>query len=230
MAVDTTNSYSAGLIPYANSGFDPSMKPGYLPDVTGGQIVAGAGLLSAYGASQAAKAAAINQQTSYLLQSRDTLAVAQVRADMSEQYAAIQAGRTLKRADMEAQNYTIAGNSLLKNMRATNASIRARAAASGVVLGEGSFQNVIGQNVQNVMQDVNIADLNALTAKVLGFEDASAMMQSTDIQNTLSLYSARGQAGQLAFAGSSARKTGGILADATLINATASAYKTYTDN
>ena len=229
MAVDTSNSLSYGLVPYATSGFDPSMKPGYLPDVTGGQIVAGAGLLSAYGASQAAKAAAINQQTSYLLQSRDTLAVAQVRADMSEQYAAIQAGRTLKRADMEAQNYTIAGNSLLKNMRATNASIRARAASSGVVLGEGSFQNVIGQNVQNVMQDVNIADLNALTAKVLGFEDASAMMQSSDIQNTLSLYSARGQAGQLAFAGSSARKTGGILADATLINAAVPAYKTYTD-
>ena len=227
MAVDTSNSLSYGLVPYATSGFDPSMKPGYLPDVTGGQIVAGAGLLSAYGASQAAKAAAINQQTSYLLQSRDTLAVAQVRADMSEQYAAIQAGRTLKRADMEAQNYTIAGNSLLKNMRATNASIRARAAASGVVLGEGSIQAVQRENVAATMRDVGISDLNALTARVMGFEDASAMLESTDYQNMISLYSARGQAGQLAFAGSSARKTGGILADATLINAAVPAYKAY---
>ena len=196
---------------------------------TPGQTVGVAGLIGAYGASEAAKAAAINQQTSYLLQARDTLAVSQVRAEFSEQYATIQAGRTLKRADMEAQNYTIAGNTLLKNMRATNASIRARAAASGVVLGEGSFQNVISQNVENVLRDVNIADLNALTAQVLGFEDASAMMQSTDIQNTLSLYSAGSQAGQYTFAGSAARRAGGILAGATLTGALAPAYKTITD-
>jgi hypothetical protein len=229
MAVDTSRSLSGGLIPYMASDFNPAMKPSYLPDVTAGQGVAGAGLISAYGASQAAKAAAINQQTSYLLQARDTLAVSQVRAEFSEQYATIQAGRTLKRADMEAQNYTIAGNTLLKNMRATNASIRARAAASGVVLGEGSFQNVISQNVENVMRDVNIADLNALTAQVLGFEDASAMMQSTDIQNTLSLYSAGSQAGQYTFAASAARRAGGILAGQTLTSALAPAYKTYTD-
>jgi hypothetical protein len=69
------------------------------------------------------------------------------------------------------------------------------------------------------MRDVGIADLNALTARVLGFEDASAMLESTDYQNMLNLYSARSQAGQLTFAGSSARKTGGILANATLLRA-----------
>lgn len=187
--------------------------------LTPGQTVGIAGLIGAYGESQAQQASAINQQTSYLLQARDTLAVAEVRADMSEQYATIQAGRTIKKAEIEAQNYQIAGNSLLKNMRATNAAVRARAAASGVVLGEGSVQGVQRENVAATMRDVGIADLNALTARVLGFEDASAMLESTDYQNMLNLYSARGQAGQLSFAGSSARKTGGILANATLLRA-----------
>ena len=187
--------------------------------VTPGQAVGVAGLISAYGEAEAQKAAAINQQTSYLLQARDTLAVAEVRADMSEQYATIQAGRTLKKAELEAQNYTIAGNTLLKNMRATNAAVRARAAASGVVLGEGSVQAVQRENVAATMRDVGISDLNALTARVMGFEDASAMLQSTEYQNMLNLYTARSQAGQLSFAGASARKSGGILAGATLTRA-----------
>jgi hypothetical protein len=187
--------------------------------LTPGQTIGIAGMIGAYGESQAQQAAGINQQTGYMLQARDTLAVAQVRADMSEQYATIQAGRTLKKAEIEAQNYTIAGNSLLKNMRATNATVRARAAASGVVLGEGSVQGIQRENVAATMRDVGIADLNALTARVLGFEDASAMLQSTEYQNTLNLFSARSQAGQLEFAGSTARKSAGILANATLAKA-----------
>ena len=187
--------------------------------VTPGQMVGAAGFIGAYGESQAQQAAAINQQTGYMLQARDTLAVAQVRADMADQYATIQAGRTIKKAEIEAQNYQIAGNTLLKNMRATNAAMRARAAASGVVLGEGSVQAVQRENVAATMRDVGIADLNALTARVLGFEDASAMLQSTDYQNTLNLYSARSQAGQMEFAGATARRAGGILANATLAKA-----------
>ena len=187
--------------------------------VTPGDVTGVAGLIGAYGEAEAQRAAAINQQTSYLLQARDTLAVAEVRADMSEQYATIQAGRTLKKAELEAQNYTIAGNTLLKNMRATNAAVRARAAASGVVLGEGSVQAVQRENVAATMRDVGISDLNALTARVMGFEDASAMLQSTDYQNMLNMYTARSQAGQLNFAGATARKSGGILAGATLARA-----------
>jgi len=187
--------------------------------LTPGQTVGIAGLIGAYGESQAQQAAGINQQTGFMLQARDTLAISQVRADMSEQYAVIQAGRTLKKADIEAQNYTIAGNSLLKNMRATNATVRARAAASGVVLGEGSVQGIQRENVAATMRDVGIADPIALSARVLGFEDDSAMLQSTEYQNTLNLYSARSQAGQLEFAGSTARKSAGILANATLAKA-----------
>lgn len=183
---------------------------------SGGQVVAAAGLISAYGAAQAQQAAAIQQQTGYLLQARDNLTVAEVRADMSAQYAQIQSGRLLKKAEIEARNYQIAGNQLLKNLRSVNATARARAAASGVAFGEGSVAAVQRENVQNVMFDVGIMDLNALTAKVLGFEDAAAMIQSTEYQNFLNTFAAQRQAGQYTQAGAAARQAGGLLAGATL--------------
>ena len=178
---------------------------------------AAAGFITAYGQSEAQKAAAINQQTGYMVQARDNLAIAGVRADMDNQYSEIQAGRILKRAENEAMNYQIAGNSLLKNMRATNASIRARAAASGVAVGEGSFAGVARENVAATMRDVGIADLNALTAKVLGFEDASAMIQSTQYQTFLNNFSAQRQAGQYEMAASAARTQGNLLSGYTLL-------------
>lgn len=184
--------------------------------VSGGMIVAGAGLIASYGAAQAQLAAGIQQQTGYLLQARDNLAVAEVRAEMSDQYAQIQAGRILKKAQVEAQNYQIAGNQLLKNLRATNATARARAAASGVAFGEGSAAAIQRENVQATMFDVGIADLNALTARVLGFEDASAMIQSTEYQNFLNVFAAQRQAGQYTQAGKAARQQAGLLAGATL--------------
>lgn len=184
--------------------------------MTGGQLMGVAGMINAYAQSQAQQAAAIQQQTGYLLQARNTLAVSQVNAEFSAQYAQIQAGRTLKKAEIEARNYQIAGNQLLKNLRKTNAAMRARAAASGVAYGEGSAQAIQTENVLNVMQDVGIADLNALTAQVLGFEDVTAMLQSTDMQNTLNLFAAGQQSGQYEQAASAARQTGGLLAGATL--------------
>jgi hypothetical protein len=185
-------------------------------NISGGAIVAGAGLISSYAASQAQLAAGIQQQTGYLLQARDNLAVAEIRAEMSDQYAQIQAGRMLKKAEVEAQNYQIAGNQLLKNLRATNATARARAAASGVAFGEGSAAAIQRENVQATMFDVGIADLNALTARVLGFEDAAAMIQSTDYQNFLNVFAAQRQAGQFTQAGKAARQQAGLLAGATL--------------
>jgi len=182
-----------------------------------GGMMAAAGFIQAYASSQAQQAAAINQQTGYLVAARDAVVVSGVRADMSEQYAMIQAGRTLKKAESEAMNYQIVGNSLLKNMRATNASIRARAAASGVALGAGgSVQDVQRENVAATMRDVGIADLNALTARVYGFEDAAAMVQSTQYQNFLNEFTATRQAGQYEMAASSSRQQGTLLSNATL--------------
>ena len=180
-------------------------------------MMAASGFIQAYAASQAQQAAAINQQTGYMVAARDTLVVANIRSDMSEQYAMIQAGRNLKKAESEAMNYQIVGNTLLKNMRTTNAAIRARAAASGVALGGGSVEGVQRENVAATMRDVGVADLNALTARVYGFEDASAMIQSTQYQNFLNNYTAQRQAGQYESAAASSRTQGGLLSDATLM-------------
>jgi len=43
---------------------------------SGGAVLAGAGLIASYGAAQAQIAAGIQQQTGYMLQARDNLAVA----------------------------------------------------------------------------------------------------------------------------------------------------------
>lgn len=185
--------------------------------ITPGQLTAVAGFITAYGEAQAQQAAAINQQTGYLLQARDNLAVAEVRAEFAEQYAYIQAGRMLKKAQMESQNYQIAGNQLLRNMRSTNAAIRARAAANGVVLGEGSVQAVQDVNVQQTMFDVGITDLNALTARIMGYEDAVAMVQSTEYQNMLNLFAAGRQGAQYEQTGKAVREQGGLMADVTLV-------------
>lgn len=175
-----------------------------------------AGMIGAYGTAQAQKAAAIQQQTSYMLQARDNLTVAEVRAEMSAQYAQIQSGRILKKAELESQNYKIAGNTLLRNLRATNANMRARAAAAGISFAEGSAAAVQRENVRNVMMDVDVMELNALTAQVLGFEDATAMIQSTEYQNFVNIFAAQRQAGQYEQAGAAARQQGGLLAGATL--------------
>jgi hypothetical protein len=178
-----------------------------------------AGVLNAYASGELGKAAAIQQQTGMLLQARDNLAIAEVRADYSEQYATVQAGRTLKRAEIEATNYKIAGNQLLKNLRATNAAARARAAASGVQLGSGSIDAIQRENTAATMRDVAMADLNALTARVFGFEDASGMMESSQIQNIMDKYAANANLTQAEFAGAAGVKQAGLLANAQLVQA-----------
>jgi hypothetical protein len=160
----------------------------------------------------------IRDRTGYMVTARDTLAIANVRADMSEQYAMIQAGRTIKKSEIESLNHQIVGNTLLKNMRSMNATMRARAAASGVAVGAGgSFDAVALENVRGTMRDVGVSDLNALTARVLGFEDATAMVQSTEYQNILNQYSASRQAGQYEQAATASRTQGGLLSTATLV-------------
>jgi hypothetical protein len=178
-----------------------------------------AGVLSAYASGELGKAAAINQQTGMLLQARDNLAIAEVRADYSEQYTAIQAGRTLKKAEIEATNYKIAGNQLLRNLRSANASARARAAANGVQLGSGSIEAIQRENTAATMRDVQMADFNALSARVFGFEDASAMMESNQIQNIMDLYASRGNLKQAEIGGAAGVKQAGLLANAQLFNA-----------
>ena len=189
-------------------------------------MYAGAGLLNAYSSTQATKAAAIWQQTSYLLQARNALAIAEIRGDYDEQYAMIQAGRTLKKAEIEATNYKMAGNQILKNVRNANSAARARAAANGVQLGSGSIEAVQRENTAAGLRDVAVADLNALAAKVFGFEDASAMIESSQIQNIMNRYAAATNSQQMELAGSAGIKQAGLLSNAKLFEAGVSLAKT----
>ena len=184
--------------------------------ITQGMYVAGAGLLTAYASSEAKKAEAIGQQTSYLLQARNALEVANVRADLDAEYGAIQAGRLLQKAKTEELNWKIAGNTLLRRERESNAAVRARAAANGIDYGGGSALAIQQQNTQATLIDVGIADMNALAARVLGFEDASAMLESTEIQNIMNKYAAKAQAGQYTQAAAATKRTGGLMSTYTL--------------
>jgi hypothetical protein len=195
--------------------------------VTPDQMMAGAGLLNAYSSTQATKAAAIWQQTSYLLQSRNALAIAEIRGDYDEQYAMIQAGRVLKKAEIEATNYKMAGNQILRNVRNANSAARARAAANGVQLGSGSIEAVQRENTAAGLRDVAVSDLNALAAKVFGFEDASAMIESSQIQNIMNRYAAATNSQQMEMAGTAGIKQAGLLSNAKLFDAGISFAKTF---
>lgn len=192
-----------------------------------GNLAAITGLISGVGQSFAQRAAGIQQQTAYQLNAINTLAIANVRADQEQRYAAIQAGRTLQRAELESLNYKMAGNALLRNLERTNATARARAAASGVAYFEGSAAGVQDYNIRATMRDVGITDFNALVARVLGFEDASAMLTNADIQAELTRFGARAQAQQYGIAAKSAKTTSGLLADVTLTKAVSDFGRTF---
>lgn len=164
------------------------------------------------------KAAGIYQAGLYELQAIDTLALADVRAEQTERTATIQAGRRLIAAKMQARNYQMQGNTILRNMRATNAAIRARAAASGISIGSGSAYDLQGLNTRDAMFDLGISDYNALTAKVFGFEDASTMYLQGIRQGLYDKYAAKTQANELRTAADFSRKSGGLISNAQLVN------------
>jgi hypothetical protein len=175
------------------------------------------GLATAITNAGAQKTAAIYQQGLYEVQALDTLRLAQIRTDQDQKYAAIQAGRKLLSAERQALNYTIQGNSLLRGMERTNAAVRARAAANGIVYNEGSAAGIQISNVGATYRDVGMSDLNALTARILGFEDAGAMILASKEQAELTMSAAEAQASQMRLAGKFAVESGGLLSNATLL-------------
>jgi hypothetical protein len=174
-------------------------------------------LATAITAAGAQKTAAIYQQGLYEVQAVDTLRLAQIRTDQDQKYAAIQAGRKLLSAERQALNYTIQGNTLLRGMERSNAAVRARAAANGIVYNEGSAASIQAANVGATYRDVGMSDLNALTARILGFEDAGAMILASKEQAELTMSAAEAQASQLRMAGQFAVDSGGLLSGATLL-------------
>lgn len=198
-----------------------------LTDQQIGNALAVGGLVAGYGSAMAQQASGIYQQTALQLNAINTLAIANVRADQEERYAAIQAGRRVKQGEIESLNYQIAGNTLLRNLEKANAAARARAAANGVAYNEGSAASIQDYNTRSVMRDVGIADLNALTARVLGFEDATAMLTNSEIQAEITRSAAKMQANQYQVAGDTARKTSGLLSTATLSESALKFAKTF---
>jgi hypothetical protein len=174
-------------------------------------------LATAITAAGAQKTAAIYQQGLYEVQALDTLRLAQLRTDQDQKYAAIQAGRKLLSAERQALNYTIQGNTLLRGMERSNAAVRARAAANGIVYNEGSAAGVQLANVSATYRDVGMSNLNALTARILGFEDAGAMILASKEQAELTMSAAEAQASQMRLAGKYAVESGGVLSGATLL-------------
>ena len=174
-------------------------------------------LATAITSAGAQKTAAIYQQGLYEVQAIDTLRLAQIRTDQDQKYAAIQAGRKLLSAERQALNYTIQGNTLLRGMERSNAAVRARAAANGIVYNEGSAASIQAANVGATYRDVGMSDLNALTARILGFEDAGAMILASKEQAELTMSAAEAQASQLRLAGQFAVDSGGLLSGATLL-------------
>lgn len=175
------------------------------------------GLAASIESAGAQKAAGIYRQAMYEVQAIDTLSLAQLRADQEEKITWLQAGRRLKQAELQSRNYQIQANNLLRNLSRTNAAVRARAAANGVRVAEGSAAAVQNANTQTAMFDVGVADLNALMARVMGFEDASNMVVTMRDNNRLNQYAAERQAAQMRMAGDFAVKSGGLLANASLL-------------
>ena len=220
--LDTSNGFDWASIINAGSKFittaGSALSTGFNAVTTGLNTAAPyLQLATAITSAGAQKTAAIYQQGLYEVQAIDTLRLAQIRTDQDQKYATIQAGRKLLSAERQALNYTIQGNTLLRGMERTNAAVRARAAANGIVYNEGSAAGIQISNVGATYRDVGMSDLNALTARILGYEDAGAMILASKEQAELTMSAAQAQASQMRLAGQFAVDSGGLLSNATLL-------------
>lgn len=179
-----------------------------------------AGFIAGIGAAYGQQAAGYYQQAGYAVQAQENLRMAGLRADKTVEYGEAAFKRNLLKIEYDTLNYKIQANTLLKGLRAANASALARGYASGVVATQGSVAGVRGANVREVYQDVGISDLNAMTARILGLEDATAMLKASYDSAFYDREAAIANAGTLRRTGEIATKTGGLLAGAELMKAT----------
>jgi hypothetical protein len=209
---------TGGAPEVAASGFTPTQAMG---------VAAVSGLISGIGAAYGQQAAGYYQQAGYAVQAQEALRLSGLRADKAVEYGEAAFKRNLLKIEYDTLNYKIQANNQLKNLRATNAAILARGYASGVVATGGSYQGVRGSNVREVYQDVGITDLNAMTARILGLEDATTMLQQSYDMAFYEREAAIANAGTLLKSGKIASKTGGLLAGAELMKATTNFAMTY---
>jgi hypothetical protein len=195
----------------AASGFTPTQAMG---------MAAASGLIAGIGAAYSQQAAGYYQQAGSAVQAQEALRMAGLRADKAVEYGEAAFKRNLLKIEYDTLNYKIQANTLIKGLRQANAAALARGYASGVVATQGSIGGVRGANVREVYQDVGITDLNAMTARILGLEDATAMLKQSYDMAFYEREAAIANANTLRKAGGIARETGGLLAGAELMKAT----------
>jgi hypothetical protein len=178
---------------------------------------AGAGLFSSIAAGYASKADGYLRQAGYAVQAQEALRLSGLRADKAIEYAELQSDRRRFQMDIEQLNYKAQANSLLDNLARNNAAARARAAANGVDIGSGSAYAVQRENVRNTYQDVGMVNLSALVARVFGMEDATNILKAGYDNAFYERESAISNARTLATSGTYAAKSGGLLADAKML-------------
>lgn len=185
------------------------------------------GFISGIGAAYSQQAAGYYQQAGYAVQAQENLRLAGLRADKAAEYGEAAFKRNLMKIEYETLNYKIQANTLIKDLRRANASALARGYASGVVATQGSIGGIRGVNVREAYQDVGISDLNALTARILGLEDATTMLQSSYDMAFYEREAAIANASTLRRTGQIATKTAGLLAGAELGKAATGFATTY---
>jgi hypothetical protein len=142
-------------------------------------LYAASGLVAGVGAAYAQQAAGYYQSAGYSIQAQENLRLAGLRADKVVEYGEAAFKRNLMKIEYDSINYKIQANTQLAQLRKANATALARGYASGVVATEGTYGGIRGANVRAAFQDISITDLNAMTARILGYEDATAMLQSS---------------------------------------------------
>lgn len=187
------------------------------PTTIGAAANAGAGLFSSIAAGYASKADGYLRQAGYAVQAQENLRLSGLRADKTIEYAEIQADRRRYQTEIEQLNYKVQANSLLESLRKNNSAARARAAANGVDFGSGSAMAVQRQNVQNTYQDVGLVNLSALVSRVFGMEDATNILKAGYDNAFYEREAAISNARTLQTSGSYAAKSGGLLADAKML-------------
>jgi hypothetical protein len=182
----------------------------------GAGISAAAGLFSSIGSAYASQAQGYLQQAGYAAQAQENLRLSGLRADKSVEYAQIQFDRRQFQTQIEQINYQVQANSLLNNLRTTNATARARAAASGLDPGGGSALAIQERNVKATYQDVGINNLSAMVARVFGMEDATNILRAGYDNAFYTREAAIANTEAMLSAGGYATQTGGLLATAKL--------------
>jgi hypothetical protein len=142
-------------------------------------MYAASGLIAGIGAAYAQQASGFYQAAGYSIQAQENLRLAGLRADKVVEYGEAAFKRNLMKIEYDSINYKIQANTQLAQLRKANATALARGYASGVVATEGTYGGIRAANVRAAAQDIAITDLNAMTARIFGYEDATAMLQSS---------------------------------------------------